>query len=202
MFMGPYDQGGDFSDRGISGIWRFLNRVWKLVVKHTGQLNAAAPPLEQRRRLHQAIQTATEDIGELRYNTAIAALMEYVTAIQQRDQLYREEVEGLLLLLAPFAPHITEELWARIERPFSVHQQAWPVADPALLVREMQTIAIQINGRTRATIELPTGAEQAEAVEAARQVEAIQRHLNGSAITRAVYVPGRIVNLVVGDQAG
>jgi leucyl-tRNA synthetase len=197
MFMGPYDQGGDFSDRGISGVRRFLNRVWKLVVKHAGQLNAAAAPATYRRRLHQTIQSVTEDIRELKYNTAIAALMEYITAIQQRDQLYAEEAEGLLLLLAPFAPHITEELWQRIGRPYSIHQQAWPVADAQLLVCDTETIAVQINGRTRTTIELPVDTGQAEAVEAAQNVDTVQRYLNGAAIQRVVYVPGRILNIVV-----
>ena len=198
MFMGPYDQGGDFSDRGISGVRRFLNRVWNLVVKHADRLSRETAPATYRRRLHQAIQSVTEDIRELGYNTAIAALMEYMSSIQQRDELYTEEVQGLLLLLAPFAPHIAEELWERIGRPYSIHQQEWPPVDAAMLKRATETIAIQINGRTRATIELPTDAGQEEAVEAARQVETIQRYLNSSAIQRVVYVRGRIINLVIG----
>jgi len=198
MFMGPYDQGGDFSDRGISGVRRFLNRVWNLVVKHADRLSRETAPATYRRRLHQAIQSVTEDIRELGYNTAIAALMEYMSSIQQRDELYTEEVQGLLLLLAPFAPHIAEELWERIGRPYSIHQQEWPPVDAAMLKRATETIAIQINGRTRATVELPTDAGQEEAVEAARQVETIQRYLNSSAIQRVVYVRGRIINLVIG----
>jgi leucyl-tRNA synthetase len=202
MFMGPYDQGGDFSDRGISGVRRFLSRVWNLVVKHAKRLSRGAAPAAHRRRLHRAIHTVTEDIRELRYNTAIAALMEYVGSIQQRDELYAEEIEGLLLLLAPFAPHIAEELWERIGRPYSIHQRAWPAADAALLARETETIAVQIGGRTRATIELPAGAGQDEAVAAARQVEAIQGYLNGATIQRVVYVPGRIINLVIAGRIG
>jgi leucyl-tRNA synthetase len=202
MFLGPYEQGGDFSDRGISGVRRFLNRVWDLVARQAGRLNSAPPPAEYRRRLHQTIATVTEDIRELRYNTAIAALMEYFNTIHKRERLHAEEAEGLLLLLAPLAPHITEELWGRIGRPYSIHRQAWPVADAAALVRETEVIAVQVNGRTRATIELPTGAGQDEAVEAARRVETIQRYLNGSAIGRVVYVPGRILNLIVSGQAG
>jgi len=197
MFMGPYTQGADFSDRGISGIRRFLNRVWNLVVKHAGHLNSGTAPAAYRRRLHQTIQSVTEDIGDLGYNTAIASLMEYVGSIQRRDELYAEEVDGLLLLLAPFAPHIAEELWERIGRPYSIHQQPWPVADAMLLVRGTEVIAIQVNGRTRATIELPVDTGQDEAVQAARQVEVVQRHLNGAAIQRVVYVPGRVINLVV-----
>src|SRR6266545_901678 len=196
MFMGPYTQGGDFSDRGISGVRRFLSRVWNLVVKHADRLNTGTAPEAYRRRLHQTIQSVTEDIRELGYNTAITALMEYVGSIRQRAELYAEEVEDLLLLLAPFAPHITEGLWARLGGRGSVHDQPWPVADTTLLVRETETIAIQINGRARGTVELPTGAAQDEAVEAARQVEAVQRYLNSSAIRRVVYVPGRIINLM------
>jgi leucyl-tRNA synthetase len=198
MFMGPYTQGGDFSDRGISGVRRFLNRIWNLVVKHADRLNDGTAPPAYRRRLHQTIHTVTEDMKALGYNTAIAALMEYTSSIQQRGELYLEEAEGLLLLLAPFAPHIAEELWQRIGRPYSIHQQTWPAADAALLVRDTEMVAIQINGRTRATVELPAGAGQEQAVAAAREVEAIQRYLNGTAIQRVVYVPGRIVNLVIG----
>jgi leucyl-tRNA synthetase len=128
--------------------------------------------------------------------------MGYLSAIQQRDELYAEEVEGLLLLLAPFAPHIAEELWEGIGRPYSIHQQAWPTADAALLVRETETIAIQINGRARATIELPADAGEDEAVEAARHVAAIRRYVDGSTVRRVVYVPGRILNIVLADRSG
>jgi leucyl-tRNA synthetase len=197
MFMGPYTQGGDFSDRGISGVQRFLHRVWNVVVKHASDLHAGPAPEARRRKLHQAIASVTADIRELGYNTAIAAMMVYVSSVQQHHELYAEEVEGLLLLLAPFAPHIAEELWERIGRPYSIHQQAWPVADPALLARELETIAVQVNGRSRGTVELSAGAAEAEAVEAACQVETVQRFLNGSPIRRVVYVPGRAINLVI-----
>jgi leucyl-tRNA synthetase len=202
MFMGPYTQGGDFSDHGISGVRRFLNRVWNLVLNHAGRLNTAPAPADRRRQLHQTIHSVTHDIRELRYNTAIATLMEYASSIKPHDDLYAEEVEGLLLLLAPFAPHIAEELWERIGRPYSIHQQPWPAADAALLAHDLATIAIQINGRTRATVELPADASQDAAVEAARQKETIQRYLNGSPIQRVIYVPSRIINLVVGEQVG
>ena len=198
MFMGPYTQGGDFSDRGIAGVRRFLGRVWQLVLRNAGRLNPAAPPEPERRRLHQAIHSVTADIRELGYNTALATLMAYVGGIQRRGELFVEEAEGLLLLLAPFAPHIAEELWERIGKPYSIHQQAWPAADPTLLVRPAETIAVQVNGRVRGTIDLPPGASQAAAVAAARQVDAVERCVNGSAIRRVVYVPGRIVNLIVG----
>jgi leucyl-tRNA synthetase len=199
MFMGPYTQGGDFSDRGIAGVRRFLNRVWSVAVRHAGHLNPAPAPAPHRQRLHQTIQRVTGDIRELGYNTAIAALMEYVGGIGGRAELHAEELEGLLLLLAPFAPHIAEELWERIGRPYSIHQQAWPAADPAQLARATETIAIQVNGRARGTVELPAGAGQDEAVAAARQADGLQQHLDGTTIRRVVYVPGRIINLVVGE---
>ena len=200
MFIGPYDQGSDFNDRGISGVRRFLNRIWNLVTKHAGQLDTATAPVDYHRRLHRTIYSVTEDVRELRYNTAVAALMEYANIIRQRERLYAEEVEGLLLLLAPFAPHMAEELWERIGRSYSIHQQVWPTADTALLLREMAMIAIQINGRTRATIELAPDARQEEAMEAARQVATIQRYLYEATIRRVVYVAGRILNIVIDDR--
>ena len=199
MFMGMYTQGGDFSDRGIAGVRRFLNRVWNMVAQHADRLNSSLAPDAERRRLHQAIHSATEDIRALSYNTAIATLMTYFGAIQRRDELFREEVEGLLLLLAPFAPHLAEELWQRIGNSYSIHQHAWPEADAALLTRDAETIAIQINGRARGTVELPSGVSQDQAVQAAREVAAVRRYLNGAAIERVVYVPGRIINLVIAE---
>lgn len=201
MFMGPYEQGGDFSDRGISGVRRFLRRVWNLVTRHAGRISVAPVPDASRRRLHQAIRAVTDDIAGLRYNTAIAAMMEYVAALGQRAELHAEEIEGVLLLLAPFAPHIAEELWERIGRPYSIHQQPWPAADESLLASDTVTVVAQVDGRTRATIELPIGAAQAEAVEAARADPSVRRYVGASAIRRVVYVPGRVVNLIVSGGA-
>jgi leucyl-tRNA synthetase len=196
MFLGPFDQGGEWSDQGILGIHRFLVRVRDLVEKHRGRLRSDTAPRDKRQRLHRVIQKVTEDLSTLKYNTAIAALMAYGNTLQPRQQLYDEEVSSLLLMLAPLAPFITEELWERLGKPYSIHQQRFPHADPPLLGRETVTVAVQINGRTRATIELPSDAEQAEAVQVAKCVPALRRYLDGVSIRRVVYVPRRILNLV------
>jgi leucyl-tRNA synthetase len=201
MFMGPYTQGGDFSDRGIAGVRRFLGRVWAQIARQAGHLRDDPAPPDRRRRLHQTIQRVTDDIGELGYHTAIAALMEYVGSIPPRGQLHAEEAEALLLMLAPFAPHMAEELWTRIGRPYSIHQQRWPAADPAMLERATETIAVQVNGRARGVVDLPAGADQGTAEAAARQVEAVQRQLGTAAIARVVYVPGRVINIVLASEA-
>jgi leucyl-tRNA synthetase len=196
MFLGPFERGGEFSDRGIGGLRRFLGRLWELVLRHQGQLTDTPAPLEARRALHTTIQTVSQDLAGLRYNTAIAALMTYLNGLHERQTLHAEEVASLLLMLAPFAPHLTEELWLRIGRPYSIHQQRFPVADPALLRVETQLVAVQVNGRTRGMVALPSDAGQAEALDAARAVEAARQALDSGALGRVIYVPGRIVNLV------
>lgn len=196
LFLGPYDQGGDFTERGMAGIHRFLNRVWDLVLKHTGNIQTGTPPQEARQALHRTIQKVAEDIRSLKYNTAIAALMEYLNALQRRSALYEEEAASFVLLLAPFAPHIAEELWEHLGKPYSVHQQLFPQANPQFLVRERVSIAVQINGRTRGQIELSPDAAEEEAIEAAQQSSSIQRYLQRATIKRVIYVPSRILNIV------
>jgi leucyl-tRNA synthetase len=138
----------------------------------------------------------TRDLEHLRYNTAVAALMTYLNTLHERDALYEEEVTSLLLLLAPFAPHLAEELWARLDKPYSVHQQQLPVADPALLESVMLPVAVQVNGRSRGMIQLSPEASQAEALAAARQVDAARKILDSGSVERVIYVPRRIINLV------
>src|SRR5205823_260354 len=114
VFVGPYEQGGQFSDRGIGGVRRFLGRVWDLVGRTANRLSMQPPPPDARRALHRTIQQVTENLSSLRYNTAIAALMTYLNSLQERDVLHDEEVCALVLMLAPFAPHLAEELWAQL----------------------------------------------------------------------------------------
>jgi leucyl-tRNA synthetase len=188
MFLGPFDQGGTFSDTGIGGVHRFLHRVWRLVVAAE---RTAAPGLDERRELHRLIERVTNDLTDLRYNTAIAALMAYVNG---RSELFEEAADVLPRLLAPFAPHLAEELWARLGRDFSVHQQRFPTADPALVRTELQRLAVQVNGRTRGMIELPHGATEAEALAAARALPAVGQLMD--AAPRVVYRAGRVLNVV------
>ncbi len=184
MFIGPFDQGGDFSDRGIGGIARFVQRAWRLLMQPLDTSHTDA----ERVALHRLIHQVGEDIAALRYNTAIAGLMGYVRA---RERVFAEEATALARLLAPLAPHLAEELWARLGQPYSVHQQVFPVAEPGLLVTDTQRVAVQINGRTRGAIELALGASEADAISAARAFVPA-----ASQAARVVYVAGRVLNFV------
>jgi leucyl-tRNA synthetase len=180
MFLGPFDQSGDFSDRGINGIARFVQRMWRVVV----QPERVA---DEREQLHRLIAHVSEDMSALRYNTAIAALMGYVNS---RSAVSEEAAHVLPRLLAPFAPHLAEELWARLGQPYSVHQQPFPVAEAALLGQRTQRVAVQVNGRTRGAIQLIPGASEADAIAAARAV------VPTPSAGRVVYVAGRVLNFV------
>jgi leucyl-tRNA synthetase len=198
VFLGPYERGGEFSDSGIGGVRRFLGRVWDLVATPAVRVIDEPAPLNARRALHRTIHAVTHDLENLHYNTAVAALMTYLNTLHGRESLYDEEVSSLLLLLAPFAPHLTEDLWARLGKPYSIHQQPFPVASAALLESATASVAVQVNGRTRGVVQLAPEASQAQALEAARQVEAARHVLDHQAVQRIVYVPARILNLVSG----
>ena len=195
MFLGPYDQGGDFSDQGIGGVSRFLHRLWGLIAG--GELATREAPLEARRVLHRTIKRVTEDLESLKYNTAIAALMEYQNFLQRQPAVHREEAEKLLLMLAPLAPFIAEELWERIGKPYSIHQRAWPGYEPELAAPEKLAIPVQVNGRTRDVVQVAPDAGEEEVKALALGSQKVQRHLGGRPIKRTIYVPGRLLNLLV-----
>ena len=184
LFLGPFDQNAEYSDQALTGVVRFLNRVWHVVLSE----RAASDRIE----LHRLMRRVTQDIELLRYNTAIAALMAFVN---ERAALDEEAASVVVRLLAPFAPHLAEELWSRIGGAYSVHQQAWPVADPALLVVETVPVAVQLNGRTRAMVQLAPDATEAEALSAARGVAAVSAHVQVA--KRVIYRPGRVLNIVL-----
>ncbi|GAC1454890.1 MAG: leucine--tRNA ligase [Ktedonobacterales bacterium] len=196
MFMGPYDQGIDFSDRGLGGVTRFLDRMWQLVTRRATTLRQGPAPIEARRALHHAIKRVTEETEALKYNTGVAALMEYLNVLEARPELHREEVESVLKLLAPYAPFMTEELWERIGGTYSVHQQPWPEYDPSLLRTETLTIIVQVDGRVRDRVEVPAAASADAVRRAAQAAPNVARHLEGHAVRQVVYVPGRLVNVV------
>jgi leucyl-tRNA synthetase len=196
MFMGPYEAGGDFSDRGIGGVVRFLERVWRLGTQPTAQSSAVASSAVA---MHAAIKRVSEDIPALKYNTAIAALMEYVNALEAQPSVSRGELATLLVLLAPFAPYISEELWQRLGQTGSVHQQPWPAYNEAVLRRAVMTLVVQVDGRLRDRIELPAEASAEEVRTAVLAAEKVRRAIAGRAIHDVIYVPGRLTNVVTAD---
>ncbi len=203
MFMGPLEQVKPWSMRGVEGVYRFLNRVWRLVVDETtdGLLPAvvdAAPSRDQLRAIHATIRKVTDDIEGMRFNTAIAAMMEFLNDAQKWEQRPKSVLSLLVLLLSPFAPHIAEELWQRLGHAATLAREPWPKADETLLVQDRAEIPVQVNGKLRGRITVPLAMAQDAVVEAAKSDSAVAPHLAGKTVRKVVYVPGRLVNLVVG----
>jgi leucyl-tRNA synthetase len=206
MFMGPLEAMKPWNTRGVEGITRFLDRVWRLVVEEDGTLSHAltpeAPAAEQERLLHQTIRKVTEDLDGLRFNTAIAQLMVLVNDLTPLKRRPRAMIEPLVLMLSPFAPHLGEELWRRLGHAETLAYEPWPVWDPARALEESVTIAVQINGKLRATMELPRDVVQAEAQEVALADERVRRYVDGGEIRKVIFVPNKLLNLVVGGSGG
>ncbi|HJR63725.1 MAG TPA: leucine--tRNA ligase [Gemmatimonadaceae bacterium] len=194
MFLGPFEEGGDFRDRSISGVKRFLDRLWASV--HEADASAA-PEDAVMRKLHQTIKKVGEDIPRLSYNTAIAAMMEYMNVLRASERTPRRaEVEPLVQLVSPFAPHIAEELWERLGHRRSVFDSGWPTYDPSLVVRDTVEIAVQVNGKLRGNVTVSREATQDEVLAAALATPAIAKFVTGEP-KKVVYVPGRLINIVV-----
>ncbi len=203
MFLGPFSAGGDYQDRGIAGPHGFLHRLWESVVPGEGTLPERDPDPALERKLHRTIRQVTEQIADLRYNTAIAALMEYLNAARAGGRIpCRAEVEPLVPMIAPFAPHMAEELWERLGHPASVFDGArWPRFDADKAARGRRVIAVQVNGRVRGTVSVPAGIDRDTVTRRAREEENVARHLDGMTVRRVVHVPDRLVNFVVAREA-
>lgn len=198
MFLGPFEEGGDYRDAGITGPWGFLKRVWDTAVGVTADSNESPEP-DIERKLHRTIEQVTRQIPELGYNTSIAAMMEYLNAVRAGGRTpRRSEVEPLVPLLAPFCPHLAEELWSRLGHEGSIFDGAnWPSFDPALCVEDSVTVAVQVNGKIRGTLLLPRGTSEANALAAARSEPNVARFLDDDApLRRVIYVQDRLLNLV------
>ncbi|GCE30692.1 leucine--tRNA ligase [Dictyobacter alpinus] len=197
MFMGPYEMDGDFTDRGINGVVRFLDRIWQLVTSHTGSWPERPLEGEERRLLHLTIKRVSEDTPVFKYNTAIAAMMEYLNVLERKPEQTRQDIETLITLLAPFAPYITEELWARLGHSDSVHAVSWPGYDADALQQESMILPIQINGRVRDRIQVASDTPEDAIKQQAMVTEKVQKFVAGHHIAKVIYVPGRLVNIVI-----
>ena len=197
MFLGPFQEGGDFRDEGITGIRRFLEKVWTLAHEAAAAPDTPAPP-EVLTKLHQTIRKVTNDTASLNYNTAIAAMMEYVNLVREKGAASKSMMRPLVVLLAPYAPHFAEELWSVLggtER--SVFDTRWPAYDERLLVGGSVEIAVQVNGKLRGRLFLDRGASEQEVVALAVAIDGVKKFIDGNKIRKVVYVPDRLVNLVV-----
>jgi len=194
MYLGPYEEGGDFRDQSIVGVRRFLDRLWASAVdaRRTG-----APDAAVLRRLHQTIKKVGDDIPRLQYNTAIAAMMSYMNVVREKERTpHLDEVLPLVQLISPFSPHVAEELWERLGGMGSIFDAGWPEFDPALAAEELVTIAVQVKGKLRGTIRVAPDIGQDGAMAAALADPAIAKFVVGPP-TKVIYVPGRLLNLVV-----
>ena len=203
MFLGPWEAGGDWDDSSIQGQWRWLNRVWQLALGAAERSRDPDGAAELRRATHAMIRKVSRDIDRFRFNTMIAAMMEFTNAIGRlRDagpvdaQAWDEAIDALTLCLAPSAPHISEELWVRRGRSGSVHEQAWPEWDEQLAREQTITVVVQVNGKVREKLALPPGVAQAEAEAAARASRRVSGQLDGKTLRRTVWVPDRLLNFV------
>jgi leucyl-tRNA synthetase len=206
MFMGPYEQGGPYDMGGIAGTRRFLDRFWTLLGEFLEADDAGdAQTLEITAVTHKTIKKVSQDLERLSFNTAIASMMELVNQLYKlkaeaavsRSASWRFALETLTQLLAPFAPHISEEIWESLGHDSSVHIASWPQWDEKLVAEEVITLAVQINGKVRSEIVVAADVSEAEAIEAAKADDKIAPYLEGKQLKKAIYVPGRLVSLVV-----
>ncbi len=201
MFMGPLEASKPWNTQSVDGVRRFLDRAWRLYVEEDGSLSRAIsgdPPDDASLRvLHQTIRKVTDDIEALRFNTAIAQMMIFVNEATKLEQRPRALLEPFVLLLAPFAPHIAEELWQRLGHGETLAYETWPAWDPERVVEDTVTVAVQVNGKLRATVELARGASRDDARKAAEADDKVRRYLDEAAIRKVIIVPDKLVNFVV-----
>jgi leucyl-tRNA synthetase len=215
LFKAPPEKDLEWDDADVEGQFRFLNRVWRLVEEFTHNPSASSKTIKNgdltkdekdlRRAIHTAIKEVSEDLdGEYQFNTAISELMKLSNALNDAkcvdSPVYREGIEALLLLLAPFAPHIAEELWHNLGHDNSVHQASWLKFDPEALKVDEIDLVIQVMGKKRGLIQVPAGASKQELEEFARNSEAAQRYLEGEEVKKTIVVPGKLVNFVLAKK--
>ena len=216
LFAAPPERDLEWNDSAVEGCYRFINRVWRFVYSYVqssngvltdyssfGDLNSADK--DMRRLVHTTIKRVSDDAGtRFNFNTAISAIMELVNGLYQyKEQAYNqavmaEAVDTLVLLLAPFVPHVTEELWQELGHTGSVHKQQWPVVDEKAMVAEDVTVIVQINGKVRDKIVMPVNVDQAEAEKIALAQPKIAEMIAGKAVKKVIVVPNKLINIVVG----
>ena len=213
LFKAPPEKDLEWEDADVEGQFRFLNRVWRLVTEFATRPPAppnqggekevlSKPEKDLRRAIHTAIKAVSEDLeGDYQFNTAVSEMMKLSNALNDAkckdSPIYAEGINTLIRLLAPFAPHIADELWHNTGNSESVHRQTWPSVDASALITDEITLVIQVMGKTRGTIQVPSGADKAALEKFARESELAKRHPEGKEIKKVIVVPGKLVNFVV-----
>jgi leucyl-tRNA synthetase len=205
MFMGPLEATKPWSMRGVEGVSRFLNRVWRLFIDDRAEqvrlldaVRPLAPDRDTLRKLHQTVQKVTEDLDGMRFNTAIAAMMEFTNYLTKLDVRPRTVLEPFVLLLAPFAPHLAEELWRALGGQGTLAYEPWPKFDPSLTKADEIEVPVQINGKLRARLQVPAGIDKAALEKRALADERIRELIAGKQVRKVIIVPGKLVNIVIG----
>ncbi len=208
MFFARWDQGAPWSGSGIEGVSRWLQRVWRIVMESHNDREVGTTDQgdvrDLHRKVHQTIKQISHDMEHFQFNTVISALMELTNALNKAvsDKLTNTEVfdhglETLIKLMAPVTPHISEELWSQLNNPYSVHQQPWPVADDEAILEDEITLIVQVNGKVRERLIVPATIDSESAKAHALSSENVKRYLDGKDVQKVIYVPGRLVNIVV-----
>ncbi|HKJ69900.1 MAG TPA: leucine--tRNA ligase [bacterium] len=199
MFMGPYEEGGDWSDKGIVGIDRFVNRIWRLVQSFSEFTKETCEDDTLLHIMHSTIKQVREDTESFKFNTALSRIMEYVNTLYKADEteIARENLETLVLLLAPFAPHFTEELWEMLGHSPSIFEQRIPEYAEQYLQRSTVDMVVQVNGKVRDTFDIAADSSEEEIKQAAMSLEKIQNYIDGKDVVKTIVIPGRLINLVV-----
>lgn len=201
MFMGPLEEMKPWSTRGVEGVFRFLNRVWRLFMTEDGTLDPEVKPVavstDLERLFHQTVKKVGEDIEALRFNTAISQMMIFVNEVTKTETRPRQLLEPFVLVLAPFAPHIAEELWEKLGHKGSLAYEPWPAYEPAKLVRTEVEVVVQVNGKVRSKLFVGVDTDERELEKLSLADEAVKKHMDGKSLMKAIVVRNKLVNLVV-----
>ena len=190
--MGPFTEGGDWSDKGITGIARFQDRFYKM----TTNKSEVKDEKKLKYFLHKTIKKVTEDISEMRFNTALAALMEFTNEISKIG-IDDESKKEITKLIAPLAPHLSEEIWEKLGENYSIFDQTWPKYNEEFIKEDEVTLPIQINGKLRGTIKINVSDPKEKILSTAKKVENIEKNIKEKEIVKEIYVQGKIINFIV-----
>ena len=197
LFMSALEDSGDWEDRGVAGCRRFLDRAFRLVIQAKKYTTAPIPDATVEKALHSAIKKVTGAVATLKFNTAIAAMMTFVNVATKAERVHIEWLKDFLRILSPFAPHVAAELWQQLGCQETLEKAGFPAFDEEKIRDHTITLAVQVNGKLRSTIEVLAEATEADIIDKAMALERIQKFLQGKPVRRQIYVPRRLVNLVV-----
>lgn len=195
MFMGPFEDAISWDPKSIEGSYRFLRRVWYYITQAKIEENESKALQHQ---LHKLIKKVTDDIEAMKFNTVVSSCMEFINFAIKEPVIRKETLKTFLILFAPLAPHISEELWHYLEpKSTSIHKERWPDYSPELLKQDTIQLAVQINGKTRDIFDVPSDAQEDEIKQLTLEREKVKKHIDGKEIKRVIFIKGRLINIVV-----